>query len=83
MSTSKGQGRVKDPKTDKRFHLNRPGPTGQGAVKRPAEDRRLCANREDANGIGRVRDPSKDKRIHCDGKERKTGFSLVREGEAS
>ena len=30
-----GQGRVKDPKTDKRLAVNRSGPTGQGKCLHP------------------------------------------------
>jgi hypothetical protein len=40
-----GQGRVKDPKQDRRLSENRPGPTGQGRVKNPSRDKRLRDNR--------------------------------------
>jgi len=57
------QGRVKDPKKDRRLAANRTGSTGQGRVADPSKDRRLAVNRDGSTGQGRVKNPKQDRRL--------------------
>ena len=58
-----GQGRVKDPRQDKRFAANRGFvSTGQGAIKRE-DDKRLACNRNGSTGQGQVKNPGHDRRL--------------------